>query len=188
MKVKDLISSLSKYDGDLEVTTSDNHGLFSSIGDVIMQRWSDDSFASVTLVLCRYDNSKCIVDDEKITENRADNEFLDNVNNQSEYKIDKKESLGLKALFTGDLEEYRSEIEKTVEKRYTKVLMDSMDELFGFRKTLEELSLGELKDCLKEVGFNDELNDRYTITMILYSKLNERIKKKLLEDGLDLKF
>ena len=99
MKKTKLIEYLQSIDGDFEVTTSDRMGTFSDIKAVEMQRWGDDKYASITLVLGEYDGEKL-----KLVKKNEDEEFIENVNKElnEDEKIDKKEALKAKHVFEND--------------------------------------------------------------------------------------
>ena len=187
MTVKELKDKLSKYDEKLEVTTSNNMGLFSAIDKVTLQEWGDDAFASVTLVLGEYVNKKCIVNQYKLNESRIDNEFIDNVNEnlESGENIDKKEALKLKSPFIDDFNELHEKIQNNIMKDYEDIMSESMIELFGNTKPLENRTLGELQELVKlewmrEIT-SENFHDRYDLLRFLYYKLNQVIKSKMLE-------
>lgn len=194
MTVRELIKRLSCFDGNLEVTTSNKMGLFQSVDDVVLQEWSNNTFSSATLVLGKYDNKKCIVNEDKINESRVDNEFIDNVNRSSNNKINKMEALNLKAYFVNDygkykekfkdspLDIYRDEFHENVVKKYNETMEDAMMELFGTKKPLDRMTLSELKKI-----YGDDLNedveiDRNDILQVLYTRLNEKIKDVIISE------
>ena len=181
MQNKDLVSILQKYDGEVEITTSNKKGVFSDIDGVEMQEWTDcygNSHASITLVLGGYDDSRSIVD--------SDEEFIDNVNSNLEPEdwIDKEEAIEAKRVYEDEIE--RDEYEENFNLRYDNAAKESMIELFGDDSPLEKSSTQRLVKYVYENGWEDEipesdLLDRNALITFLYVKVSNLIVEKMKE-------
>lgn len=197
MKNSDLIRLLQKFDGELEVTTSDKHGTFSDISSVELQEWESEAgkHASVTLVIDGYDEDNSLLDDEDgavflgCDDDIDDDEFIENVNCNLMNcdKINKHEALDAKKVFNRDILGMQKKYREWYNNKYTKFEHEAMIELFGDDKPLISKTDTELKLHVYENGWQDkldwdELNDRNELLRLLYNKLGECIKSKISED------
>lgn len=202
MKNSELIKQLQKYDGELEVTTTDRNSTFSGVKSIEVQEWNseDGEHKSLTLVLGKYDKSltKTIADkenngDRNIKNKDEDEKFIDNINKElnEEDKLDKEEALKAKKVFDEDklgIKDMQKKYKEWFDKRYDKIAHDAMVELFGEDNPLTEKTLSELKLHMYENGWQDELdkdsmNNRIELIHILYNKLDEKVKENLAKDS-----
>lgn len=64
MKLKELIKTLQKFDGDIIVDCNNTHGIYSSIKGVIQQEWKDREkcyHRVVTILHDGYDSDESII-------------------------------------------------------------------------------------------------------------------------------
>lgn len=187
MKNSELIKILQDFDGDIEVTTSDRKGTFSSIKCVELQNWGDEGkYSSVTLVLGDYSNEKCI------KEQTEEEEFIDKVNENlpEHYQIDKEEAIKAKEVFEKDLKKEQDEYNEWFKKEYDVVARESMKELFENDENLDTRTDGDLKYYVYKNGWQDEidkdyLNNRKELLCILYNKLNDLVDKKMTKKAIE---
>ena len=184
MKVKNLIQKLQTLDGELEVTTTNNNGLFTSVDDVALQEWGG-VYASATLVLGRYDNSKCIVESKKSSETYVDEDFIDNVNrNLRSYneRIDKTEAMEANNVFKKDFAVLQKTFKKWYAENYDMIKEETMKELIGYPTKIELLSLNELENALSDSNLYRDVNPeyrKYLLESLLEEKLDDEIKNKI---------
>lgn len=184
MKVKDLIKKLQTLDGELEVTTTNNNGLFTSVDDVALQEWGG-VYASATLVLGHYDNSKCIIESKKSSESYVDENFIDNVNrNLQAYseRINKTEAMEANNVFKKDFAVLQKTFKKWYAENYDMIREETMKELIGYPTKIELLSLNELENALSDSNLYRDVNPeyrKYLLESLLEEKLNDEIKNKI---------
>lgn len=184
MKVKDLIKKLQTLDGELEVTTTNNNGLFTSVDDVALQEWGG-VYASATLVLGRYDNSKCIIESKKSPETYVDENFIDNVNrNLQAYneRINKTEAMEANNVFKKDFAVLQKTFKKWYAENYDMIREETMKELIGYPTKIELLSLNELENALSDSNLYRDVNPEYRkflLESLLEEKLDDEIKNKI---------
>jgi hypothetical protein len=192
MKNSELIKLLQKFNGEIEVTTSDNKGTYNDINFVDVQEWhsKDGKHISLTLMLGDYDKKKTLVDDGMHYDIRLDDEkFIDNVNKELDEssKIDKDDALKAKKSFDTDIAEIQKKYKEWYNKKYDKIAKDAMKELFGSEVELNTKSIQELKLHIYENGWQNELdkgelNNRGIVLRLLYHKLDEKVKQMLSDD------
>lgn len=186
MKKLELIKHLQSIDGDFEVTTSDRKGTFSDIKSVELQKWGDDKYASITLVLGGYDKNKL-----RVLDKNQDEEFIENVNKELDdtSKIDKKEALDAKKIFDNDFSNIQEKCKNWYEMNYEKIENDALIKLFDndepiFEKPTEILKYYIYKnDWIDEISHSD-FNDRSSLITFLQDKLNNEIKKQINIDDI----
>lgn len=181
MKKTKLIEYLQSIDGDFEVTTSDRMGTFSDIKAVEMQRWGDDKYASITLVLGEYDGEKL-----KLVEKNEDEEFIENVNKELDEgeKIDKKEALKAKHVFENDFNNIQETCKNWYERSYETIEKNALIRLFEDDEPIFEKPTWILKYYIYKNDWKDEIssgdfNDRSSLITFLQDKLNNEIKNQI---------
>lgn len=181
MKKTKLIEYLQSIDGDFEVTTSDRMGTFSDIKAVEMQRWGDDKYASITLVLGEYDGEKL-----KLVKKNEDEEFIENVNKElnEDEKIDKKEALKAKHVFENDFNNIQEACKNWYERSYETIEKNALIRLFEDDEPIFEKPTGILKYYIYKNDWKDEIssgdfNDRSSLITFLQYKLNNEIKNQI---------
>lgn len=189
MKNSDLIKYLQRFDGSLEVSTSDKKGIFSDIDSVELQEWKSNgkNMASVTLVLGKYNSDNKVKPTSiQTAESNEDEKFIDNVNKNLSYcdKIDKEEAFKAKKYFDTDFNDMQKKYKDWFYNRYNEFAHESMCELFEDDKPIDNKTIGDLKYYVYKNGWQDELdgndiNNRYAILRLLYTKLDEKVKEKV---------
>ena len=187
MKNYELIKFLQDFDGDIEVTTSDRKGTFSSIKSVELQKWGDNErYSSITLVLGDYSKEECL------KEQTEEEEFIDKVNENlpKHYQINKEEAIKAKEVFDKDLKKEQEEYNEWFKKEYDVVARESMKELFENEENLDTRTDGDLKYYVYKNGWQDEidkdyLNNRKELLGILYNKLNNLVDKKMTKKAIE---
>lgn len=187
MKNYELIKFLQDFDGDIEVTTSDRKGTFSSIKSVELQKWGDNErYSSITLVLGDYSKEECV------KEQTEEGEFIDKVNENlpKHYQINKEEAIKAKEVFDKDIKKEQEEYNEWFKKEYDVVARESMKELFENEENLDTRTDGDLKYYVYKNGWQDEidkdyLNNRKELLGILYNKLNNLVDKKMTKKAIE---